>query len=152
MLADKENILALSKSILEEGKKVKITVNGTSMYPLLKDGDQVEIEKTPLEALKIGDIVVFENLNRWLAHRLIKIKKNDGRFTLITKGDSCIKFDAAIAEEAYIGKVTAFYRADNKYGISEKSIQIFQKRIIRSNGLMNYLFYFLKFLKVKFGV
>jgi signal peptidase I len=151
MLLNKNNILEIGWSLLEQGKSIKIRVNGTSMYPFLQNDDLVEIEKTDLEDLEIGDIVVFKNQDRWLAHRLIKKQISEGETKLITKGDSCLKFDETFGKELYVGKITNFERENKSYSLNDSSFKTFTKRIINSNGLMNYVFYIFKFFVVKFG-
>lgn len=96
--------------LLQEKKQVKLTVGGSSMFPVLKSGDEIVIEKWNPEDLKIGDVVVFKNAQKWVAHRVHDLKKESNNSFLITKGDSCKQKDKPILHDDFIGKVTSFYR------------------------------------------
>ena len=74
-------------------KEFKVPISGTSMWPLLKEGDVVLV--MPAKNVEIGDLVCFrENLSRELViHRLINTNTvkgdnnpySDGSVTIIGK-------------------------------------------------------------------
>lgn len=59
---------------------------GTSMEPLINQGDKLYVEKLRISQLKIGDIIVFYSNNNFIGHRIIRINKK----RIITKGDNSI--------------------------------------------------------------
>lgn len=64
------------------------TVQGTSMYPVFRDGDILTVE--PRERYAVGDIVVFiYNKTEILVHRLLEITDDYYR----CKGDNCYRFE-----------------------------------------------------------
>ena len=62
-----------------------------SMYPSLKKGDAVLLEKVDKknkDKLKKGDIVAFEEEDTIVTHRILSIEEEDGEEKIITKGDN----------------------------------------------------------------
>ena len=78
-----------------------ITIRGTSMSPVLHDGETHTLVKQ--ERYTIGDILVYEYKNEGLlAHRLLKIENN----RYFCKGDNSFRLED-ISEEQIIGKIDA---------------------------------------------
>lgn len=62
-----------------------------SMYPSLKRGDAIIIEKVDeknKDSLKKGMIVAFEQDDQIVTHRILTIELEDGRERIVTKGDN----------------------------------------------------------------
>lgn len=104
----------ISKKLLDEGYSVKLTVGGISMFPYLLNQEQVKVEPVHGKTIQVGDILVFQFEDQWVAHRLIKII---GSYC-ITKGDFCIKKDAPLHREDVIGRVAAVYRKNKEVGFN----------------------------------
>lgn len=77
-------LLKVTTELLEANKTLRVKATGCSMLPLFKEGDLFLIKSIPLDLLKKGSIVVFEEGNRLIIHRLYKIEKND---MVVTWGD-----------------------------------------------------------------
>lgn len=105
---------SISKKLLDEGYSVKLTVGGISMFPYLLSQEQVKVEPVKNRKIQVGDILVFQFDDKWVAHRLIKIKENH----YITKGDFCIKKDTPLLREEIIGKISAVYRKNKEVGFN----------------------------------
>ena len=61
------------------------------MYPELKRGDAVILEKTNksnINSLKKGMIVAFKEEGEIVTHRILKIELQEGKEYIITKGDN----------------------------------------------------------------
>lgn len=93
MLASKEYVESLEK--LENGKMINLRIRGVSMYPAIKDYDRLVIEPLMEKKINIGDILAVDKIGpedrTFLIHRLIKIKKQDGKIEYYTKGDNSIE-------------------------------------------------------------
>jgi len=79
-------------------------ISSSSMWPTLKAGDLILIEGVKKENLKIGDIVVYQNMKQgkgFTVHRVIKI--NDQNF--ITRGDANAVSDKPVKYNKLIGRV-----------------------------------------------
>lgn len=88
--------------ILAKKGSVDLQASGTSMFPLIKDGEVcrfINFEKT---CLKRGDILLYESAHGHLvAHRLILQKR--GKY--LCKGDSNLGVDEWISKDQIIGKM-----------------------------------------------
>ena len=89
------------KALLEEGKHVRIPVNGSSMRPFLWNGDTVELIPVSDHIIHWGDIVLARtNTERMVLHR-VTFKKKD-RLWLMGDAHSRQK------EQVTMGEVWAF--------------------------------------------
>ncbi len=99
---------------LNEGKAVKLTVTGNSMYPLFRsDKDNVTIEKT--SSFKKYDIVLYKRQNgQYVLHRII-CKKGD---SFVFAGDNETVKEYDISSFDCIAKVTSFERSGKAFSTS----------------------------------
>lgn len=78
---------------------------GQSMWPWIKEGDILIIEKISYDEIKPGDVVVYKERNEeiWIAHRVLKITKD----FLITRGDACLNLrgNELVPHNKLIGRV-----------------------------------------------
>lgn len=85
------------KEVVNCGKEYTITVQGNSMKPTIKSGEQVVIKK--LEDLKVGDIVLFTIPNELVLHRVVEIHYP----YIVTQGDNHPYSDHYIRIDNIIG-------------------------------------------------
>lgn len=78
--------------------------HGKSMYPFLKPGTRLSVQKTSFQSLHVGDIVVFFNRGEFVGHRIIWKTST----YLVTKGDNRDRRDPFLAEKDIVGKVIRF--------------------------------------------
>ncbi|MBN2254417.1 MAG: S24/S26 family peptidase [Deltaproteobacteria bacterium] len=91
-------------------------VEGNSMYPLLRDSDMVVVSPVPVERLKKGTIVVFEETKgEYIVHRLVK-KTGDGK--VILRGDGYNLPLESAAADAVVGRATGIIRGGRLIRIS----------------------------------
>jgi signal peptidase I len=86
-------------------------VGSNSMWPQIRDGDAVVLKDIDTKDVKIGDVIVFRNpFNRdqLIIHRVVKIEKDKGRKTFITKGDNNPEGDIAEVSPGQIVGAVAF--------------------------------------------
>ncbi len=89
---------------LASEKALRMRVVGECMVPLVRDGELVEI--APARFYWPGDVIAFRQMDGTLVlHRLMGYRPRWGRLQLITKGDNCPSWDAALAIDQVIGKV-----------------------------------------------
>mgnify|MGYP000157704985 CR=1 FL=1 len=87
------------QSSIERGKRVRFIVKGNSMYPFIKAGEKVEIER--VGKIRIGDVVLLKRKNEFLLHRVLFVFRN----FVITKGDRSPFIDHPSQIKNVIGKV-----------------------------------------------
>lgn len=90
---------------------------GNSMKPVINPGDKVFIEKAKIKNIKVGEIVVFYQNKKLVAHRVTRIKNKH----IITKGDNSFFFDRPLKQNEVLGKVV---KIEGKYGILNLSSRI----------------------------
>ena len=66
------------ETLLGEGRSVRFRAAGNSMHPTIKQGDTLIIEPCRPANLSRGDIVLFKQDSRLVAHRLVGIELNPG--------------------------------------------------------------------------
>jgi len=113
----KDNMLLVS-SMLTEGKSVWIRVSGTSMFPAIRDGDQVKADPLIQKELKVGKVVCFLSGEKFVAHRIRRITR-DG--DVVTGGDFYRKEDPIRKENEILGFVTFLRRKDMEKRVKSKS-------------------------------
>ena len=109
--------MRIVESMLEiwqrEGKQHLIPVQGCSMFPLVRDGDEVLITHG-YDMVRPGDIVVFRQTGKLFAHRVIRIYNADGKVVFLTKGDNSVVYDPLIGSRDVIGRAVAIKRGDKQ--------------------------------------
>jgi signal peptidase I len=87
-----------------------LPIHGTSMLPLLQEGDNILISHD-LSTVRRGDILVFQKVDGLVAHRVVWITKQpDHMGNYLTKGDNCTRFDAPLPVSEVLGRVDTIYR------------------------------------------
>ena len=99
----------LLEEMLEQRKKVQISLSGLSMFPFLMHGDIVQIDSIDLEKLNRGDVVVYKIDDKWIAHRLIKHNRKKNLYYM--RGDSRIVKDIPIKPEQIKGVVSKIIKS-----------------------------------------
>jgi signal peptidase len=114
----------LRKEIIRQGQSVQIIASGYSMFPFLRKGDLLTVEPVSMDKIKRGDVVVFESEEKWIAHRVIKIRSNAEGLEFLLRGDTCIEFDPVVNVRNYIGHISSCERnkPSNSFNLISKKI------------------------------
>ena len=96
------------ESVLEKDGELFFTNVGYSMYPLIKQREDIlHIIKT--DAYKKGDIILYKsNIDHYVLHRILKIKKDK----IICAGDYNYFKDQPITKEQVLGLLTEIKKKD----------------------------------------
>ena len=86
------------------GQQHWIPISGNSMLPTIRDGDQALVSHD-LSGIKQGEVIVFIQGDFVIAHRVLRICRQDGSLCFITKGDNVLGYDAVVDENDVIGHV-----------------------------------------------
>lgn len=92
---DIENIIAFYR---RHNRDLRISVNGDSMFPILKNREKVRIrfyQKKP----KVGDIILFFAKGEYVIHRIVSQFSNE---QYVTKGDANLILDDELIERSQI--------------------------------------------------
>lgn len=94
-------------------KTFSIKSFGNSMWPLLQDGDIVNVQKKNFSNITINDIICLKSGKKVYTHRVVyKSIKH-----VITKGDNNATIDKRVFQRNYLGTVTSFIRGGQLFHI-----------------------------------
>ena len=98
------------EEVLEKDGELFFTNVGYSMYPLIKEREDIlHIIKT--DDYKKGDIILFKSsVDHYVLHRILKIKKDK----IVTAGDYNYFKDQPITPNQVLGKLVTIKKKDGK--------------------------------------
>lgn len=99
---------ALAEEQLAEGRRVKMSLRGTSMLPTLREEDVLTLEPMNDEP-RVGDVLLFRHGGGHIVHRLVK-REGD---TCIMQGDNCYGTEA-VTRRDIVARVVAVTRPDGR--------------------------------------
>jgi len=103
------------EAVLDLWRKAKgqhyVSVTGRSMYPIIREGDQVLVS-LGCAGIRRGDVIVFRLEGVLIAHRVLSIGRTDAGYRLVTKGDNVPYFDDPLSDNQIVGRVLAVKRGD----------------------------------------
>jgi len=81
------------------------------MYPLVRDGDILDVRPVGDTAIDVDDIVLYRSSSSGIVvHRVVGIGGQGKRVTLLVKGDSVGKADPEVQESQVLGRVESIHR------------------------------------------
>lgn len=99
----------LACEVLRSSGALRLRVTGHSMLPTVWPGDTLEIEPLDSPDVSTGDIVLFSNGQRLVAHRVVA-KICGSRDSIETQGDAVPSPDSPVAQADLMGKVSFILR------------------------------------------
>ncbi|WP_107318098.1 hypothetical protein [Kandleria vitulina] len=107
---------------LQKHGHIAFTNVGVSMMPLIRQNkDIMLIKKKGKERCKKYDVVLYKIGNRYILHRIIKVRKND--YVII--GDHCVHKEYGITDQQIIGVLEAVIRDGKRIDQTNKIYQIY---------------------------
>jgi signal peptidase I len=101
----------LTAEVLLRFGSARIRVQGSSMLPTLRPGDEVELLAVPFHEAEIGDIVAYRHDERLFVHRVVEKNSQKG---FLTRGDALRHVDAPVSESEFLGLVVGVIRNGEK--------------------------------------
>jgi signal peptidase I len=92
----------LKKSFLKE---CRVKILSSSMEPFIYKNDVITLVPMNIEKIKKGDVIVYWRDNILICHLFYKLKFEDQKTLLITKGINSKGFDKPFDKHFYLGKV-----------------------------------------------
>ena len=121
--------------LITPGEKFSLPAKGFSMRPEIMPGDIIHVISYPPEKLRIGDIAVFKNDGRLIAHRVVEKYSESQQF--LEKGDG--KYVPYIIDyKDVIGKVIGVEK-ENGYKSLDGVFPRIYSRLIAAYSLWKYL-------------
>lgn len=97
---------ALAEEQLAEGRRVKMSLRGTSMLPTLREEDVLTLEPVSGQP-QVGDVLLFRHGGGHIVHRLVAV---DGDICIM-QGDNCYGTER-VTRQDIVARVTAVTRPD----------------------------------------
>ncbi len=108
------DVIDIISEKLESGGSVTFTPNGTSMLPMLRDGEDVVVLKKPGGRLHLFDVPLYRRPSdgHFVLHRVLDFQ-SDGGYVLC--GDNQFVKEHGIYDKDIIGVMTSFTRKGKSY-------------------------------------
>jgi len=100
----------LAEEVLRRCGRLILPAAGRSMVPAIWPGDALLVERSTNSHVAPGDIVLFSNAHRFVAHRVIEQNGDAETGQVLTRGDSVATADAPIRPDEILGKVSFIVR------------------------------------------
>src|SRR4030042_1832324 len=113
-------IKVTSEDLLSNGFNICMNTRGASMFPCILSGDEITISSD--KNLKIGDIILLNDGQQKVCHRLVKLFEKNGTKYLQTRGDSLFDLDEPITADQILGKIVRIRR--DKITFSRRILQL----------------------------
>jgi signal peptidase len=112
-------------NLLRSGQSVRFQAPGKSMKPTIREDETITVDPiTPL-AVRKGDIILYKNGTGVIAHRVVRIEKQNPsrpQDTFILRGDASILDDKPVAPGQVLGKVISVERGG-------RTIDLYSRRV-----------------------
>ena len=101
----------LATQLLGAGHAMRFRARGSSMYPLVRDGDILDVWPVGSAGADVGDVVLYRSSgNGIVVHRVVGIDGQGEKVTLLVKGDSVKTADAQVQESQVLGRAVSTER------------------------------------------
>jgi signal peptidase I len=98
------------------GEQHFIPVSGSSMLPLIQDGDQALV-RHGLSGIQCGDMVIFRQQGKMVVHRVLRINLHPNGSTFLIKGDNNLTVDPPVQAEEIVGRVLLIKRGEKTLAV-----------------------------------
>lgn len=118
---DDDAFVELSAEILRQGGSFQFRAHGSSMTPLIRDGDLLTISPVDAASLEIGDVALYRTCrDRIIAHRVVGKTTQDGELVLETQGDARLASDRPVPGGRVMGRVVRVQRRARVYRLDRE--------------------------------
>jgi signal peptidase I len=100
----------LVEHVVSTGLSIRFRACGDSMYPTILNGDLITVAPVAPDDVVRGDILLYRDGDRVLAHRVIRIAARGHEIRFQLRGDSNVRCDGPIAAAQIVGRVEAVER------------------------------------------
>ena len=124
---DMRELYPLLSEVLESGGEFRLYPKGTSMLPLLCEGeDSVLLKKCT--ALEVGNIYLYRRKGgKFVLHRLVAIEQGSG--APVFRGDNQDWLEYGIAREDVLAVVSGIFKKDVPYPMDSPRYRAYLRRL-----------------------
>ena len=117
-----DDFAAIGAELLGGGSALRFTARGSSMHPLVRDGDTLLIRPRQPESISAGDIVLCEtDAGRLLVHRVIRRRVEEDGVHFLIQGDQVADPDGWIPAMRVHGRLEEIERQGRCLDVTETS-------------------------------
>jgi signal peptidase len=133
--------------LLKSGQSVRFQAPGRSMTPTIREDETITIDPVSASTVRKGDIILYSNGTGVIAHRIVRIEKNDASLApnlFILRGDASITDDKPVTPGQVLGKVVSVERGGRSIalcGIKAKTKRMTRLLASRLKRLLKPLIY-----------
>jgi len=115
----------LSTALLRAGKAVRFQARGTSMRPLVRDGDVLLVRPVDATTVQLGDVVLCSSEpGRAVVHRVVRKLGGRAGLRFVLQGDQVAQPDGLVAAAQVYGRVAAIERAGAHIAMGEPAMRL----------------------------
>ena len=108
---------------LDEGGTVTFTPNGTSMLPMLRDGQDIVMLKKPNGRLRLYEVALYKRENgQYVLHRVLSL--GDGVYYI--RGDNTYMMET-VPDGNVLGVLTGFVRKGKQHSVTEPGYRFYSR-------------------------
>jgi hypothetical protein len=96
--------------VIEREEDVPLKTFGLSMTPAIQGGEWVVVRRVSTEEVRIGDVVIYQAGNVFVAHRIIRKREQGGSICFTVKGDAHLAAEGEIAPREIVARVVALQK------------------------------------------
>lgn len=116
-----DDLMPVLLETLNAGKQVQLSPRGTSMLPMIRQGDDRVVLAPVSDAPEKYDVALYRSDNgQYMLHRIVEVSDT---FTFM--GDSRFASETGIRKEQIIGVMTGFYRGENYYSAKHRGYRLY---------------------------
>jgi signal peptidase len=105
----------LAREILAQGHSIRFKAHGSSMFPLIQNGDFLTVRPFEGWDAKPGDVIFYLTRgDKSIVHRVIRIDSRNDHPVLITRGDASPSSRERVQKEQVLGKVIEIHRGNRR--------------------------------------
>lgn len=110
-----EDFEELAVHVLEGGHDLRFRARGFSMFPLVRDGDILDVQPTGEASIGSGEIVLYRSPGRGIVvHRVVGILRQEEEDILLVKGDAATVPDPQVPASKVLGRVVGIERGGRR--------------------------------------
>ncbi|HKF55091.1 MAG TPA: signal peptidase I [Blastocatellia bacterium] len=117
------DFLEQARQLLSKNVPIEIKMSGSTMSPVIEDGDVITIEPIQETLLRPGDIILYNSLrDTAVIHRVVRVEKGESADrSIITRGDAASQNDLALPFHRVLGRVKLIERAGEQISVSRSA-------------------------------
>jgi signal peptidase I len=103
---------------LAEGRLARLPLSGLSMEPTISSGVHLVLEACAPDAIRAGDVVVYEDASGLICHRVLRRRPAADAPALLTKGDGLRVPPAWVSATSVVGRVVAIESPEGRRSLT----------------------------------